>query len=469
MRILSFIILVFLSWISLMPSFGQNADDKRLDSLKQGLVSAKSVENQEKIAEAHINLAKEYIKRYDYPASKGHYESALSFLDSISQSEEWFETRLRIGDLSLMMGDIEQGLSVYHSLKDNPTPATNIKIVYRKIGYAHNMKGTFDQAMEYYEMALTKYHEEKPVDSIGIALIYGDLGILRSRQGNYPKAIENYKKAEFIYQSRDDQQNLLYIYNNISGIYIGQGHYPKALESLQKSLKISQGLGNKQAEAGAISNIGLIYLYDKNYDRALSWFQRALEFNQESGNRTEVARISKNMGTCYENLADTAKALKSYQESLRIRKEIGDQLGIAVSHLAIGNLLLNQGHLQEAEKHIKISRELYEIIGDEKGKSNIYLLSGDLAYYQKNYRESILWCEKGFKIAEALKLGKETSETCYCLSLAYEELGNYKEAHNYQKRFISARDSLNNEENARKLTRLKMQFDFDKEKELIYS
>ncbi|MEZ4739994.1 MAG: adenylate/guanylate cyclase domain-containing protein, partial [Flavobacteriales bacterium] len=60
---------------------------------------------------------------------------------------------------------------------------------------------------------------------------------------------------------------------------------------------------------------------------------------------------------------------------------------------------------------------------------------------------------------EALEVQKEA---CQCLYGAYKAMGNGKEALRYFEQMVMLKDSVFNEENTKKLTRLEMQYEFDK-------
>ena len=469
MRLVYFIYIFWLCSLHILTLSAQPVDSILLVA-QEKLKVAKSSGVSSELADAYETLGMLYVDRHKYGPARENLMASLALIDSIQESDRWVEVTMKVGDLAASMGDFDGGLIIYNSVKgylQAKERLNDLAQVNRKIGFIHNSRGDFKGAMKFYDRAIGLYKSAPELDTGGIALIYCEKGVAFSRQSDYTQALTFFRRAEGIFDTLNERFSLLYVYNNMSGAYLAQGHYPRALEYLQKTLTISRELKNSQGEIAAISNIGLIYLQEKAYDQALEYLSEGIELARKSGDRPVIARIGKNIGSIYEHLQDTSKALDYFMESLDMREEMGDKQGIASTHLAIGKLRLNQGDLKGAETHFEVGKKLSEEIGDDKGRADTYQLMGQLAFKRKQYNVSTTWCEKGLALADKIGTLSEIESNCLCLIDAYDKLGDFQKVAQFQKRYIATRDSLNNEEKTREMTRLEMQYEFDREKEVL--
>src|SRR5439155_915204 len=116
------------------------------------------------------------------------------------------------------------------------------------------------------------------------------------------------------------------------------------------------------------------------------------------------------------------KTLDYYFKSLKIKEELKDKREIAFTINNIGAFYINQNKLIEADKFLH----------------NALKLSLEI---------------------KALDVTKNAYEN---LSELYEKKGDSKKAFEYYKQYIAARDSINNEEKAKKQTRIEMNYEFEK-------
>jgi len=107
---------------------------------------------------------------------------------------------------------------------------------------------------------------------------------------------------------------------------------------------------------------------------------------------------------------------------LHIAEELGDKNQIATWLSNIGAVYKLTGKIKQSEECFKNALSISKEIGDK----------------------------------EVLK------ETCYNLSLLYDTIGRYENALEYYKLYIVYRDSISNEENIQKQTRIEMNYEFDK-------
>ncbi|MBI4931799.1 MAG: tetratricopeptide repeat protein [Bacteroidetes bacterium] len=233
---------------------------------------------------------------------------------------------------------------------------------------------------------------------------------------------------------------------NIGIVYDFQGDYPKALDYYFKSLKMFEDLGNKNGIAADLGNIGNIYdkeagsqkteiKRDSLFNKALTYYFRSLKIAEELGNKNGIAIWLSNIGIVYDKKAGcqksdvrrdslNKKALDYYFKALKMDEELGRKSGIATNLGNIGSLYSSAGKFKDAEEYLQKALALSIEIGSKEG----------VMEWEQNISE------------------------------LYSKLRTprYKLALEHYKLYIVYRDSIANEENTKKQTRIEMQYEFDK-------
>jgi tetratricopeptide (TPR) repeat protein len=83
-------------------------------------------------------------------------------------------------------------------------------------------------------------------DEPGIALIYGNPGVLNQRAGDAEQAVEFYQRALTILERIGDKHNAARYYNNLGLLYYDQGLLAQARVHLQKAQTLFEMVGDEQ-------------------------------------------------------------------------------------------------------------------------------------------------------------------------------------------------------------------------------
>ncbi len=256
----------------------------------------------------------------------------------------------------------------------------------------------------------------------GGAIASNNIGSVYFLQGNYLESLKNFFTTLKIMEELGDKKGMANAYNNIGIIYKNQDNLPEAMKNQLAALKIREEIGDKGGIANSYNNIGLVFFVQKNYSEALKNHFPALKIYKEIGNKKGIAASYNNLGIVYKGQGNYNEALINHFASLKIKEEMGDKGGIAQSLGNIGATYLDLKTYVEAESYTIKANNLFNEIGDLTGI-------------------------------------KESNE---CLSKIYLTTGRHKKSLESYKAYITARDSLNNEENTKQTVRLEMQYDFDK-------
>jgi len=216
------------------------------------------------------------------------------------------------------------------------------------------------------------------------------------------------------------------LYNNIANIYADLQDYNKALDYYSKYLSISRKLKSKIDEVRGLNNMGNVYFELNNEASGISFFNEALAISEEMGNKSMSASIYNNLGAIFLKRKNYTSALNNFEKSYELANESGNKNIKATALNGIAEIYLNQNKYSQAEDYSKRSLQISKEVND---------LS-----WQVNALET--------------------------LSEIYEKEKNYKNSLNTFKQALILKDSGLSNIKAQKITRMEMQYQFDKQQAL---
>jgi len=296
----------------------------------------------------------------------------------------------------------------------------------------------------------------------GTGNAYSSMGVICWYRGKYSEAHQYNETALKIRIGTGDKGAIARSYNNIGLVYDDQGNFPEALKYYLNSLKLNEEIGHKDGIAQAYNNICSIYMTRQNYQEALSHANKALEIRLQTNDEWGLTESYSNLGLIYFELGDLEKAIANYDEALRLRKQIGDMEGIATSYNNYGDVYKKEGNFDKALESYRKALEIDSQMGLKKSMSDVNLSIGKLYEMMGNLPMAVKHGTIALELAKELGAVDYMKNDYAMLAGAYGRMNNYKEAYNYKVLHQQMTDSLNNTEKNRSLTRLQMQYEYDK-------
>jgi adenylate cyclase len=324
-----------------------------------------------------------------------------------------------------------------------------------------------DKAMDYAKQALELSEKLGYKKEIGNA--YNSMGVMSRNKGDYPLALEFLNKALLICQDISDKSGTAFSNLYIGITYFEQGKYPEALKSYFTSLRMYEEIKDEKGIADSYNCIGIIYYNQHNFPEALKNFFTALKLREKIGDKNRLPSSYTNIGEIYREQQNYPEALKNYFASLKISEEIGDKRLQAICFANIGNIYTLQGNYSEALKKFFSALTIYEDIGDKSYIAWCYHGIGNIYMLQKKNKAASLYLDKALSLSIEIGALEETETSYKDYTSLDQALGNYKQALEHYKLFITTRDSIFNQENIKKITQQQMQYDFDKKESLTKS
>ena len=248
----------------------------------------------------------------------------------------------------------------------------------------------------------------------------------------------------------------------IANAYLREGNYPDALKYFLNALELFEKLNDLNGVASCQRTIGYIFTEQGNYKEALTNLNLSREHYRSLHDNKGWAKCELNIGYLYEkqNLFD--EAVKHYTANLSIAAQSNDSIGMAGAYLQLGSVWKEMGKFEQALEMEKKALPIYEQAGRRLDVASAYGNIANIYIKQSKISEARSYLLRGLEIVRAKGSLLNLMVFYRDLSSLEESQQDFKLALFYSRQFNLLKDSLLNSEKSQEVSRLKMQYDFDK-------
>lgn len=270
------------------------------------------------------------------------------------------------------------------------------------------------------------------------------------------------KKALELSQQINYQQGIAASQNTIALANMSQGFYKLAAEYFIEALKIYDALGDEESASNILSNIGVVYYYLEDHKRSLDYHKRALETRLVMQDSQQIAKSLNNLGIAERNLGNQAEALSYYLKALEYKTELGDSLGISSTLNNIGNVYLEQSKYDLALEYFAQSLEIDQLNNRQLGVATSLVNIGDTHMKKGDLKTAEEYLQKAIGLAKGIN-ARKTLEIAYNrMSELYKQQKQYREALEWQDKWVVLKDSLSSSEKSRAINDIETRYQTSK-------
>lgn len=327
-------------------------------------------------------------------------------------------------------------------------------------------------------LALDQFN--KVDDKPGLINCYLKLSTNYYNTANYITALDYVNKALPLAQQTGDKKRVAACYNTLGSCYTLLADYPKASGFYYKELKLADSLQDKSMIAKTTGNLGVVNYYLKNYSVSLKYYNRCLKVLEELGDEIWAGAALSNIGAVYLDTKDYQNAIaynkRALAINLRLKSKKGEANDLSDMGVAYGHL----GKYTDAFACLNRAISLYDTIGSKNNSSSTL---GHLADLYLSAPDNILRAQKvepskrldkALEVQmKAVKLALEIhdlntqADQWKKLSHIYELQKNYSTALNSYRNYAELTDSIRNDKKRTEITRLNIQYDYDKKEAVL--
>lgn len=285
---------------------------------------------------------------------------------------------------------------------------------------------------------------------------------------NIIKALSYSKEALELSNELKHTRFIVRAHRQIGTNLIELGNYDEAHKFLIEGLKLASENNLIREQFYSYLNTGALFDRLEKWDDALDYYFKALNIynlNQSSGEDNLTAFIGilyNNIGNIYSAKEDNKTAEEYYLKGLENAESIGDWNLHGALYNNLGNVKLAQSEYKEALDYLNKSLDIRTRLNEKLGMIRSYnFLSG---FYMKTeeYDKAREFARQAFMLSNELHMLKSETDAAYTLFEIYDKLQQVDSALWYHKKYKALSDSLINESTIEKVTKLQLQYEYDK-------
>ena len=330
-------------------------------------------------------------------------------------------------------------------------------------------EGNLSEAGSYAQQALDLAHNLEDPRSTSDA--FDARGEVYERKFDYTNAMRVYVEALKLRDQEEDQLGIAKSKNNIGRVFHYQEDPSSALENLNAALELRKSLNDMSGAAETHRNIADVYLFKKLYGKAKNHYRQSLDILVALNELEKASEIASYLGKIVSDLGDYEGALVYHNMSLDLNNSIGNKENIARDHYNIADALIEQNMYEEALFSNEMAYELRKEMGDKLGTAACYRSFGLIYSGLAEDDRAETYLNKSKDLLDQVGLRTGVPELYLDIAKAFEQMGDFKNAHFCQVSYSKSRDQLFTDEKARALleltTKYESEFEAEKQNQII--
>ncbi len=346
--------------------------------------------------------------------------------------------------------------SICHDLKGQSAPA-DIKNMFDE---AYALESTApEKAIAIYRQAYAISWQVGDTLNAGRSMQY--IGIVFSEHDDLDSAIHYYNQALYLFKAINHQRSIGAMYTNIGNVWQFRGAYEEAINYYMESLTYFEATNDTGSLQITYNNIGSVFSFIHQPEKALSYYHTALELAQHSFDSLGIADAYVNISKLYINMNDTANAIAQLEEASQYSSSDNSYYMMLINN-NLAQLYLNEQAINKALSYARISLDY------ARKQNTPYYLGKALITYanaliiSRSFYPAIDTLKAALQIGETTKSMEIRSHAHELLSVSYERLGDYPEAHHNLMRHKQISDSIFKEKQIHSLHELEKKYQTEK-------
>lgn len=277
---------------------------------------------------------------------------------------------------------------------------------------------------------------------------------------DWDRAIKYIELAEAeAVKTENSELTLAHVYVAAGKMYASKEVFDVALKYYLKAHDIYKNKNNIEELAKLENNLAIIYSLGKNKEKALQYFLNVYRYQKTKNDPVKLVKILNNIGTIYLG-KNTDSSLYYYKKAHLINKTINDNALKIYVNTNLARAYALKKDKKNTDYYYDQAFLLVDKPADNLVKAFVYESFSEYKLKEKKYDDVIINAKK------ALELCKENSYSFSGLNLnkmlyqVYISKEDYKNAVYYFQQYNAINDSINVEEKAVNLERIKLEQDY---------
>lgn len=226
-----------------------------------------------------------------------------------------------------------------------------------------------------------------------------------------------------------------------------KGNSEEALQKLNLFIETAKKNNNQQLIIDGNMLLADIFRDHGDYKKSTETFNSIIPLSINNAENLQYIYFKKGGNFQLDNQIDSAKV--NYEKAIVVGNNVQKNENLKAKIFAnLSGIFYLQGNYEEAIENYKIAANYQQILGNKDIEAGILNNLGSVYYMQGKFKDALNVFQQAFNLVGFGQedLQKQTRSRSYInMAYAYSGLKNYKKAFEYQDRFFSLNDSLQQE------------------------
>jgi tetratricopeptide (TPR) repeat protein/DNA-binding CsgD family transcriptional regulator len=252
--------------------------------------------------------------------------------------------------------------------------------------------------------------------------------------------------------------------NRILGkIYTDLGDYQQSSDYYFESLKLIESIEDREGTGRALNSIGYLYFEQKNYQKALEYYKKSLQIARNINDKMGISRGLNNVAAVHANLEEYEIVESYIHEAIKINIEIGQRLWEGVNYLNLGVIYQDQKVYDTSLFFHKKAEGIFTELNNMPKLASSYLNLSDYYNDIACNDSSFYYAQKALNLGQVHQLKKAVHESANKLHDLFKSNNMLDSAYKYGMLQYAMKDSLDLDESLTNLSKLELQYEFEKQ------
>jgi len=327
------------------------------------------------------------------------------------------------------------------------------------LSYVCSFRGDAPSSEKYATLALQ--HFEEAEDHRGMINTLNVLSYHARQKHDLEAAKSFLQKAITTAREISDTLPLADATNSLGNLYKDMALFSQAIDAYYEALRLWEAKGDSAGMSVAYGSIGLAYFYQKDYERALEFSRKHLLLSEKRKDLWELSKICNTIAQTHNAMGASDSALIYLRRSLAINRQMSYPSGESSICYNIASTFLILSQPDSAQWYMQ---KALDIISDTQTPipPEYYVTMANIEQALGNYRKALATGMKAYSLGKQKQLPIIVSDASLLLSDLYGKTGRKDIAYGYLKEHMQLSDSVSNDDFLKQVTRMEIQYDFDK-------
>lgn len=283
---------------------------------------------------------------------------------------------------------------------------------------------------------------------------------LKLKTSDWERAIKYIELAETeAKKTAKPDETLAGVYVTTGDLYDSKDVLDVALQYYLKAYDIYKEKNNVEKIASAESNLAILYAKSNNQEKALKFFSHVYKYRKTKNDPVQLVKIFNNIGTIYLN-KNPDSSLYYYQKAYSITNQLKDNTLTVYIYTNLARVYAIKKDKKNTDLYFEKAFSLLDLITDHSLKSFVYESFSEYNLKEKRFDSAIEHAKKALDFNDDKPFGFASMRLNKILYDAYLNKEDYKNAVYYFQQFNKISDSINIEQKAVNLERIKLEQDY---------